>query len=379
MKVILLLFYPLTWVYRFLFWLTQTKITPSRIPHVIVISVGNITVGGTGKTPFVQYLVRYFQKHNKDYAITILSRGYKAKKTEDGAILPDGKSPDLYGDEPSQHKERFPNVQVIIGKNRWKSFHTYNQIQSPKHIVILDDGFQHKQVIRDLDIVLLDANSPFGNGFTIPIGFLREPITHLRRASAIVFTKITEHNQAQFQRGKKVLANNGINLPIFSSFLDTAFSEINLAPDAKFREIGPMTESRISVKNVSIEQVPPNPSYFLFTGVGNPTQVLQTAKDFLGNQEIKYKFFPDHYPFTESALFSLIPNHDEAMVFLTTEKDWVKVRTQSQFLKELERRKIKLYLLAIDVIIAESKEFESMLAGLVSTYEVKNGLVSKTG
>lgn len=76
---------------------------------------------------------------------------------------------------------------------------------------------------------------------------------------------------------------------------------------------------------------------------------------------------------------SLIPNHNEAMVFLTTEKDWVKVRTQTQFLKELERRKIKLYLLAIDVIIAESKEFESMLAGLVSTYEVKNGLVSKTG
>ncbi|TGM01233.1 tetraacyldisaccharide 4'-kinase [Leptospira jelokensis] len=379
MKVILLLFYPLTWVYRFLFWLNQIKITPSRIPQVIVISVGNITVGGTGKTPFVQYLVRYFQEHNKDYAITILSRGYKAKKTIEGAILPDGKSPDLYGDEPSQHKERFPNVQVIIGKNRWESFLTHNRIQSPKHIVILDDGFQHKQIVRDLDIVLLDANSPFGNGFTLPLGFLREPINELRRASAVVFTKLVESNKEKFQTAKKLLFKNGIQVPIFSSTLETDLVEINLAPNTNFSEIVPKAGPKVRDGNPSFLKMPPNASYFLFTGVGNPKQVLETAKDILGNTEIKYRFFPDHDPFTKQTLFSLLSDCNENTVLLTTEKDWVKVRIQTQFLKELNERKIKLFLINIDVVVAESVEFESMLAGLVSTYEAKNGLVSKTG
>lgn len=369
MKGFLFFLYPLTWVYRFLFWINQRKITPSRIPSVIVISVGNITVGGTGKTPFVQYLVKYFHKTNKEYAITILSRGYGAKKSNVGAFVPDGRDPDLYGDEPSEHKDRFPDVQVIIGKNRWESFFQHNQIQSPKHIVLLDDGFQHKRIKRDFDIVLLDANAPFGNGFTIPLGFLREPISHLKRANTIVFTKLNEKNKSLFQNGKKEIQKEGITLPIFSSHFQTSVKQIHLDT---------LGVSKIETPSKLLEHSP-NASYFLFTGVGNPKQVLDTACVTFGQNQIRHRFFPDHYPFTESVLFSLLVECKGETIFVTTEKDWVKVRTNSGFLKALKESKSQLVILNIEVVLDEVEKLESMLAGLVSTYEVKNGLVSKTG
>lgn len=369
MKVILFLFYPLSWLYQFLFWVKQSTIKPIVIPDVLVISVGNITVGGTGKTPFVQYLVRYFQKTNKDYAITILSRGYKAKKSDEGAILPDGKSPHLYGDEPSQHKDLFPSVQVIIGKNRWKSFQTHNQIQSPKHIVILDDGFQHKQICRDFDIVLLDANAPFANGLTIPLGFLREPITHLKRAHSIVFTKLTEKNRNVIKLAKDILNKKQINVPESVSFFQSNLVEMNFD----------LLQKNVIEKQVYLSKEKPNGGYFLFTGVGNPRNVLETAESILGENKIQYRFFPDHYEFEESVLFSLIQNRLKDSIFVTTEKDWVKVRTQSGFLETLKKQNIRLFVLKIEVVLAEEQKFGSMLAGLVSTYEVKNGLASKTG
>lgn len=228
MNIFLYLLYPLSWIYRFLFWWSRQRTSSFHLPNVLVISVGNLTVGGTGKTPFVQYLVRFFKETYPGYAITILSRGYKAAKTIEGAILPSGLEPSLYGDEPSQHKEMFPDVQVIIGRNRKKSFLLYNQIQSKNHIVILDDGFQHKFLHRDFDFVLLDANSPFGNGLTLPLGFLREPIHHSKRANAIVFTKLTLQNKQQLDPYKKNLSQSGVTVPIFHSSFQATIREVLL-------------------------------------------------------------------------------------------------------------------------------------------------------
>ncbi|XDD43562.1 tetraacyldisaccharide 4'-kinase [Leptospira sp. WS60.C2] len=368
MKFLLFLFSPFCWLYQFLFWLSQNKIKPVILPNVLVLSVGNITVGGTGKTPFVQYLVRFFQKTNKDYAITILSRGYKAEKSKEGAILPNGLSPHLFGDEPSEHKETFPNVQVIIGKNRVSSFLKYNQFQGKRHIVILDDGFQHKQIHRDFDIVLLDANAPFGNGFTLPLGFLREPISHLSRANTIVFTKLTKTNEISLPKYREKLNQNGIKVPHYRSHFSAYLNEVHLET---------LTQTRIfPPKNPLSNEA--NISYFLFTGVGNPKHVWETASSVLETNQIRHRFFPDHYDFEETVLFTLLAEIEKETILITTEKDWVKVRMHSSFLKELIKRKIRLVLLKIEVKIEDSKMFESILAGLVSTYEVKNDLVSKT-
>ncbi|MCW7470090.1 tetraacyldisaccharide 4'-kinase [Leptospira kanakyensis] len=362
MKILLYLFYPLSLFYQFLFWWQQRETSSFQLPNVLVISVGNLTVGGTGKTPFVQYLVRFFRKVYPGYAVTILSRGYKAEKSKDGAILADGLSPNLFGDEPSQHKEMFPDVQVIIGRNRKKSFLSFNQIHSKKHVVILDDGFQHKALCRDFDFVLLDASSPFGNGFTIPLGFLREPIRNLKRANAILFTKINSKNKNGLEKYYSNLKKIDPFLPIFSSQFESSAVEVLIHNELAQKTFLPK----------------PNSKYFLVTGVGNPKHVFETAKTTLLSESIRTKFFPDHFEFNEVALASLSDEILMDEILVTTEKDWIKMRANVGFLRELERKKTTVLLLLIQVSVLEDEKLKSMLTGLVSTYETKNDLVANT-
>ncbi|PJZ85338.1 tetraacyldisaccharide 4'-kinase [Leptospira harrisiae] len=361
MKIFLYLLYPFSLLYQFLFWWQQRRVTPYRLPNVLVVSVGNLTVGGTGKTPFVQYLVHFFRKTYPGYAITILSRGYKAEKSREGAILPIESNPQLYGDEPSQHKEMFPDVQVIIGRDRKNSFLKYNKFQSSKHIVILDDGFQHKTLNRDFDFVLLDANSPFGNGFTIPLGFLREPIHHLKRSDAVVITKLTNRNKLSIEKYKNILNRSKIQAPIFHSTFEASVREVIL--NRGFMQ-KPYT-SGVGDK------------YFLVTGVGNPKHVYETARTSLESPSIRTKFFPDHFEFSDSSLDSLLEEIQNGELLITTEKDWVKMRMNSRFVQTLEKKKIRVLLILIQVAIKEDKEMESMLVALVSTYEAKIDQVSK--
>lgn len=361
MKIFLYFLYPLSLLYQFLFWWVQRGITSFHLPNVLVISVGNLTVGGTGKTPFVQYLVRFFKDSYPSYAITILSRGYKAEKSKIGAVLPNGLSPKLYGDEPSQHKEMFPDVQVIIGRDRKNSFLLYNQIKSKKHIVILDDGFQHKTLSRDFDFVLLDANSPFGNGLTIPLGFLREPIRHSKRADAIVFTKINAKNKIHLDAYQNVLHQKRITALIFHSSFQPELKEVLLNQNSIQNAFKPQLDSK----------------YFLVTGVGNPKNVYETAKSILLSESIRTKYFPDHFDYTTESLLSLLNEIQANETLITTEKDWIKIRTDIRFIEGLRSKNTRVLLLLIQVSVDEDKELKSMLAGLVSTYESKIGPASK--
>lgn len=364
MKIFLYLLYPLSLLYQFLFWWKQRGVTPFQLPQTLVISVGNLTVGGTGKTPFVQFLVRFFQKTYPSYAITILSRGYKAEKTKEGAILPNGLEPKLYGDEPSQHKEMFPDVQVIIGRDRKKSFLLYNQIQSKKHIVILDDGFQHKLLHRDFDFVLFDANSPFGNGLTLPLGFLREPIANCKRANAIVYTKLTSKNKQDLNQYKKILNQNGVMVPIFHSGFKPELKQVLLNQNLILKSWNPDPET--------------DSKYLLVTGVGNPKNVYETAKSTLLSESIRTNFFPDHFDYAPGSLSSLMNEIQSNETLVTTEKDWIKMRTDLRFIEELQRKNTTVLLVLIQVLVDEEKEIHSMLAGLVSTYESKTDPVLKT-
>ncbi|PJZ82094.1 tetraacyldisaccharide 4'-kinase [Leptospira meyeri] len=361
MKIFLYLLYPFSLLYRFLFWWQQKGIKSFHLPNALVVSVGNITVGGTGKTPFVQYLVHFFKETYPGYAISILSRGYKAEKSRDGAILPNESDPKLYGDEPSQHKEVFPDVQVIIGRNRKKAFLNYNKFQSSKHIVILDDGFQHKALHRDFDFVLLDSNSPFGNGFTIPLGFLREPIHHLKRADAIVFTKLTSNNQQKLEKYTNLLNHAGINTPVFHSTFKASIREVIFDQSFSKKSYEPNSDGK----------------YFLVTGVGNPNHVYSTAKLTLDSVRIRKKFYPDHFEFHSDSLESLVDEIEAGEILVTTEKDWVKMRSNLPFVQTLEKKKIRLLLILIQVSVNEDQKIKSMLAALVSTYEAKIDQVSK--
>ena len=222
-----------------------------------VISIGNITLGGTGKTPTAIYLAQLFQ--NKGIPPVVLSRGYKAQNSAATAVVSDGTTTFMdankAGDEPFLLSQALPGVPVIIGADRAVSGHFACKEFSPE-VVILDDGFQHQRIKRDVDIVLIDLHHGFGNGHLLPRGILREPVSSLSRASLFLLTKqmgsgsdeelkeqirrfnpdapifhthykvcsvrnLTEQKEVPLNhlQGKKVLALSGIGNPHYFSFL----------------------------------------------------------------------------------------------------------------------------------------------------------------
>ncbi len=165
-----------------------------RLP-IPVICVGNITVGGTGKTPAVIALCRRLIEWGERPAV--LSRGYRGEKERDEIIAVDPQTSDwqTVGDEPLLIARALEGVSVFVGADRVATAHRALAEASPT-VIVLDDGFQHWRLARDLDIVLLDGTAPVGNGHLLPRGPLREPVAALRRAGAVVLTKINLAEEA---------------------------------------------------------------------------------------------------------------------------------------------------------------------------------------
>jgi tetraacyldisaccharide 4'-kinase len=277
-KILLLPLYFLSVPYQ---WAVRTRILfynigllkTKRLPCP-VISVGNITVGGTGKTPLVMLLARGLKE--RGIKIAILSRGYKRKQNSD-SLVSDGQnlflSPAAAGDEPYLMANVLKGVPILVGKDRFMTGQMVLERFGVRGL-LLDDGYQHLHLHRDLNILLIDSNVGFGDGHLLPRGILREPLSHLQRADLFVLTKVKDikacqslerklneiHPRAQvfhshyeptglisskgeredFQafRGKKVLALSGIANPdYFSSLLRRCGMEIGkelIFPDHHF-------------------------------------------------------------------------------------------------------------------------------------------------
>ncbi len=177
-------------VVRFRLWLYNKEILKQKNLSCFVISVGNIVVGGAGKTPMAIYLAQVLKKMEKQ--VVVVSRGYKGKYKDPAVIVTDGDqifiSAKDSGDEPYMMAKRrlFP---VVIGKDRFKAGMKAMDAFHPD-VIVLDDGFQHLKLKRDLDFLLLDYSSPFGNKRFLPAGRLREsPETSAQRTDAIIFTR----------------------------------------------------------------------------------------------------------------------------------------------------------------------------------------------
>ena len=167
-----------------------------RLPKPVV-AVGNLTVGGTGKTPMTLFLARWFMERGK--RVAILSRGYGGSLEGEIRIVADGcctqLSPREAGDEPYLLASSLPGVIVVIGADRYRAGCLALERLQPD-IFILDDGFQHLRLKRDLNLLLLDCAKPFGNGRTLPAGTLREPAEAAGRADLVVFTRCEGHEPA---------------------------------------------------------------------------------------------------------------------------------------------------------------------------------------
>jgi tetraacyldisaccharide 4'-kinase len=269
-----------------------------------VVSLGNLTVGGTGKTPAAAMLAQWAME--RGYKPAILSRGYGGKSKKNVLEVSDGKavltSPVEAGDEPYLLAKKLKGVVVIISKARYDA----GLLAHEKHgtdFFILDDGFQHVRLHRDLDLVLLDATRPFGNKHLLPWGPLREPMDHLGRADAFILTRSGENVMPGLLEFMK---NRFPEKPVFRS----RHLPQKIVFPRSWRSHGP---AYLFGKKVAV-----------FTGIAKPVQFSDTLKK-LGAEVLLFKTFPDHYPFSRAEIEEMILWAKNVDCLITTEKDWVRI------------------------------------------------------
>ena len=264
-----------------------------------VISVGNITLGGTGKTPAVIFLASLLTKIGKKVAI--LSRGY-GRETKGLLLVSRGDGLRCQwkdcGDEPYMMSEKLPNLPIVVDENRYRGS-LYLENNFDLDIIILDDGFQHRSLHRDLDIVLIDGEDNLNDHKLLPYGILREPWNSIKRASAIMVTK---------KKPGPLLKRRieEISLPS----IETRFSPV----------------LRYSDKNTEVKKVK-DKCVYLVSGLGNPKFFKKTVEH-MGFKICGTKEFRDHYNYKQDDILRLrtLARESGASIVLTTEKDWLKIK-----------------------------------------------------
>lgn len=273
-----------------------------------VISVGNLVLGGSGKTPTVQHLARLLSANG--YHPAIVSRGHGGKAGEAVNIVSDGKNifltALLAGDEPYMLAESLPGVPVLTGTRRiLPCRQAIDQFSSD--VIILDDGFQHLGVKRDVDIVLFDGTALAGNSRVFPGGPLREPISALHRCHAFLLTGQTEANQERTSKFSELLQQKFPDKPVFISNVNTSRLQ---GPD------GTIVKKHVTQK------------HFGFCGIANPSRFENSLTD-LGIQLRAFQTFKDHVQYSQTMVANICQKAVEsgATSLVTTEKDFVKLRS----------------------------------------------------
>ena len=322
----------LSWIYAVSVVILASfyRIRPRRF-KAKVISVGNITLGGTGKTTLVEHLSVKLSLAGKK--IAVLSRGYKRDPRRPGA--------QGLGDEPSMLANNLPAVQVVVNKNRIKAAQTAIRNYA-LDTLILDDGLQQWKIFKDLEIVTIDAQNPFGNYRLLPAGFLREPLSALKRADIFVLTQIyAGKNTLDLTRQLKRI--NSRALIVESRHEPRGLSRLDQADELIDPEL-------LKGKPVAI-----------FSGIGNP-EGFQNCICGLGLKVGKYFRFADHHDYTQADILRIIKEAKENNLqeIITTQKDAVKIR-------ELEIKQTGILVLKIKLSITKNEEeFDRRLLKLYS-------------
>ena len=255
-----------------------------------VVSIGNITTGGTGKTLLVAWLCNYFSGRNITTAI--LTRGYKLRDSD-------------LADEPAMLAKNCPKAQIIINPDRVEGAKRALTKFNAKFL-IMDDGFQHRKLARDIDIVAVDATNPFGGNRLLPAGFLREPLSSLRRANAVVITRINQTQPEKIEEIKERVSR--INPKIVFA------AAIHKPICAKF----------IKDKQITLDELAGKRLY-AFCGIGNPDAFFQTLSE-LALNIVGKRVYNDHHRYTEADIVEICQDcrYKQAEMIITTQKDWIK-------------------------------------------------------
>jgi tetraacyldisaccharide 4'-kinase len=289
-----------------------------------VISVGNLTMGGTGKTPMVVWLARLFSEEG--YRVGILSRGYGGIESTRVTVVSDGENilanQATSGDEPLMLSRQLSGIPVLCSTKRVKA----GKVAIEKfncNVLVLDDGFQHRHLARDLDMVMLDARDPFGSNWVFPRGTLREKAAALGRAQVLVLSHFDGSEKA-----RKNLATLSKNWP------DKIMATAAHRPTRIFSAAGQGEKPLSSLTDLRLAA---------FAGIARPDNFFQGVHN-LGGRLVYAAALPDHYPLTHELLASLAreASRFEPELWLTTEKDWVR-------LPQALPQEMELYVLAVEI------------------------------
>ncbi|MBN1958122.1 MAG: tetraacyldisaccharide 4'-kinase [Desulfuromonadales bacterium] len=285
------------WFRNFLY---DVGIFSSYRANIPVLSVGNLAVGGTGKTPVADFLVKEFQQRGK--RPVIISRGYGGSFSRDVGVVSNGDKILMTaveaGDEPFLLATKNPSCAVLIAKRRAAGI-KYVENNIDADLIILDDAFQHRAVARDADIVLLDATRPLGNGWPLPVGNLREFRGSLKRADLVIMTRAVKGTPEYFQ-----------DRPVYTSRHQLAESAVSLK--GEIVRIDSLKDLRL----------------LAFAGIANPESFFSSLKKAELNLGCTLSF-PDHVDYSqESVMEQLQSMSRNADALMTTEKDAVKLSAE---------------------------------------------------
>ncbi len=339
--------FPISIIYGGIIWIRNKmfdkNILRSATFNFPIICVGNLAVGGTGKTPMTEYLVRLFEKK---YRVATLSRGYK-RKTKGFAIADENTTAIDIGDEPMQIHKKFPDITVAVAEERVIGIPQLLYAKPGTQVIILDDAFQHREVKAGLNILLTDYQNLYTRDLMLPSGDLRDIKSSSKRSEIIVVTKCKSHlNEEEKQ--------NIINELNPLSHQKIYFSKIEYScPYHLFSK-----EKKILEQDSSV---------LLVCGIANPAPLKELLTTYVSSYEIL--LFRDHHIFNTDDLkeiknyFSKI-NHQNKII-LTTEKDGVRL---AKFEKELEHLPIYVFPMAHKILFNEESQFENEITHFVENF-----------
>ena len=340
------------WAVRLRNYLFDQQLLKEHVFPLPIICIGNLSVGGTGKTPHTEYLIRLLKDH---YRVAVLSRGYK-RKTK-GFILADaGSTARQIGDEPMQMHRKFPDIHVAVCAKRTEGIRRLLEMEDSPQVILLDDGYQHRHVKAGLNILLFDCQGLQGEQHLLPAGRLREPFHEKRRADIVIVTKCPEKMAPIDYR----IASNHLKLAANQHLF---FSTIRYKKLKKVFSDGEMEWE--TLKNSSI---------LLLTGIANPYPMEKALKQHC--QEVHSLAFADHHHFTMQDIaeinhqFAAISQDQETFV-VTTEKDAARL-LNAQGLDEA--LKAQLYALPIDIHILKgsAQQFNNTILNYVRRNQGNN-------
>mgnify|MGYP000698797644 CR=1 FL=1 len=333
MKLLRYLLFPIVPIYFLVSWainlMYDLGLKQSKSYNLPIICVGNLSVGGTGKSPMIEYLIRLLQS---DYNLATLSRGYK-RETKGFKLADESDSAKTIGDEPFQFYNKFKNqIKVAVDANRQEGIAELLALKNKPNVILLDDAFQHRKVKAGLNVLLTTYNNLYCKDIVLPTGNLREPRSGAKRAQIIVVTKCPESITEKQKQTIKAKLNLAAKQQVFFSSISYSENVFSINKTLNVLELKKFT---------------------LVTGIANASPLVEFLK--MKDLEFNHLNFKDHHIFSKTELENLA----KLDCIVTTEKDFMR-------LKSVRVLQDKLFYLPIEVLIDNKDLFDKIILNFVS-------------